>query len=84
MPFKVTDTKWLETESARVTSIILMPKFWHRAWTDNSLQATLAEIGLYYSMPEIRELNDELHKQGSVEDVGIAGPEPAPEPVSPE
>jgi len=70
MAFKVTDAKWLEVESARVASLILMPKFWHRAWTRQSLKQELDKIGLEYSMPEIELLNDELHKQGIVEDKG--------------
>lgn len=69
MPFKITHTKWLETEVARVMGVILMPKFWHRAWTDQSLKVALNDIGLDYSLPEVEELNDELHKLSIVEDV---------------
>ena len=70
MPWKVTQTKWLQVETDRVESIILMPKFWHRAWTPESLQEALADIGLEYSMPEIELINDELHTRGVVEDLG--------------
>ncbi len=83
MPFKVTDKKWLETESARITSILLIPRFWHRAWTPNSLQEALSEIGLIYSLPQVTAINDELHKQGIVEDVKEPAPVPEPHPGAP-
>ena len=70
MPWKVTAAKWLQVETDRVLSIILMPKFAHRAWTPESLQEALKEIGLEYSMPEIQLINDELHTRGVVEDLG--------------
>lgn len=70
MPFKVTREKWLETETSRVVDIILGVKFWHKAWTPQSLRKALAEIGLDYSLPQVREINDELHRRGIVEDVG--------------
>ena len=71
MPFKVTDAKWLETEGNRVEQIILMPKYWHRAWTRQSLQqALLKEVGLEYSANQIALINDELHARGIVEDEG--------------
>ncbi len=81
MAFKVTSAKWLETESARITSILLMPRFWHKVWDDKSLLAALQEIGLNYTLKEVSLLNDELHKQGIVEDVTGPVPQPAPEPV---
>lgn len=83
MPFKVTDKKWLEKESARVGEIILMPKFWHRAWTDQSLHEALNGLGLTYSLPEVRLLNDELHNQGIVEDINQPAPGPEPDPAPP-
>ncbi len=69
MPWKVTDAKWLQVETDRVEGILLMPKFWHRAWTDAPLQEALREIGLRYSRPEITLINDELHARGVVADV---------------
>lgn len=69
MPFRVSHTKWLATETDRVQAIILMPKFWHRAWTPQSLQEALLDIGLDYSMPQILEINEELHRRTVVEDV---------------
>jgi len=69
MPFKVSRTKWLQVETDRVQSIILMPKFWARAWTPQSLKAALEEIGLTYSLPEIEAINDQLHTRGIVEDI---------------
>ncbi len=68
MPFKVKHAKWLETEVARVGGLLLIHKFWHRAWTKSSLKQSLADLGLSYSMPEIKELNDALHAAGIVED----------------
>lgn len=69
-PFKVSHSTWLDTEAERIKNIILVPKYWHRAWTKESLKETLADIGLEYSMQEIAELNDKLHLLGIVEDVG--------------
>ena len=69
MAFKVTQAKWLEMESARVREVILMPKFWGVRWNQSKLRKELADIGLHYSKEEIGLLNDELHKQGIVEDV---------------
>ena len=69
MPFKVSNELWLKTETDRIQDIIIGIKYWHRAWTRESLQAELLEIGLEYSMPEIEELNDELHRRGDVEDI---------------
>jgi len=70
MPWKVTPTKWLEKEGDRIEALILMPKYWHRAWTRQSLQEELHALGLEYSMEEIASLNDELHRRGIVEDQG--------------
>src|SRR3990167_4315111 len=70
MPWRVTDATWLAVESARIKDIILTPRHWRRAWTDQALKAALEDIGLVYSMTEIRLLNDELHRLGVVEDVG--------------
>lgn len=70
MPFKVAHDRWLKEETDRVESFILMPKFWRKRWTDQSLKQALLDIGLNYSMPEIREINDELHHRGIVEDIG--------------
>lgn len=69
MAFKVTHASWLKTEVDRIENIILGIKFWHRAWTHQSLKEEMEGIGLSYSMPEILELNDELHTRGIVEDV---------------
>ena len=69
MSFSVTKAKWLETESARIRDIILMPRFWHKVWDDKTLHQDLAAIGLKYTPEEVKLLNDELHKQGIVEDV---------------
>ena len=70
MPWKVEHARWLQVETDRVASIILMPKYWHRAWTPQSLKEELKEpIGLEYSLPEVEEINGELHRRGVVADV---------------
>jgi len=69
MPFKVSHDRWLQVEADRVQVIIEMPKFWHRGWTPQSLQEALLDLGLEYSMPQITEINDELHRRAVVEDV---------------
>lgn len=69
MAFRVAHDVWLATESARVKGLLLMPKWWGKKWSHQKLQKELADLGLVYSKPEIEELNDELHKQGVVEDV---------------
>ena len=71
MPWKVTDATWLRVEADRVSEIILLPRYWHRAWTPQSFQEELEGIGLVYSLPEVQLLNDELHKRGVVKDVGL-------------
>lgn len=70
MAFRVAHDTWLKTEADRIEGILLMPKFWRRAWTGQSLKEALSDIGLDYSMPEIQELNEELHRRGIVEDIG--------------
>ena len=70
MAWKVTKAKWLQVETDRVESIVLMPKFWRRVWTPESLQGALKGIGLEYSMPDVQLINDELHTRGVVEDLG--------------
>lgn len=69
MAFKVSHTKWLQVETDRVEAIILMPKFWNRAWTAQSLKDALEELGLDFSLPEIQEINDQLHLRGVVTDL---------------
>jgi len=69
MPFKVSQATWLAIEAKRIQDIITSPRYWRRAWTDRALHAALEDIGLHYSLPEIRLLNDELHRLGVVEDL---------------
>ena len=69
MPFKVSQATWLKRETDRVEALILMPKYWHRAWTPQSLKAELEALGLEYSLPEVEALNGELHKRNVVEDI---------------
>lgn len=68
MAFKVTTEKWLAAEGDRIEAFVLMPKFWHKAWTRLDLRKELSDIGLDYSEREIAVLNDELHRRGIVED----------------
>lgn len=75
-PWRVTHATWLTTELERVKSILLVPKFWHRAWTVQSLKEALGDIGLVYSIPQLQEINDELHRLGIVEDVPESEPAP--------
>jgi hypothetical protein len=85
MAFTVTKKKWLEVETERVQSIILMPKYWHRAWTAESLHQELTgPIGLAYTLAEVQEINEELHKAKVVEDMADPGPEPEPAPAAEE
>ena len=69
MPFKVTHARWLQVETDRVQAIIEVPKYWHRAWTPQSLKKELENLGLEYSMPQVQEINEELHRRSVVEDV---------------
>ncbi len=78
MAFQVSKTTWLATESARIAAIIVTPRLWRRRWDDKSLLAALQEIGLNYTLAEVQTLNDALHKQGIVEDIGVT---PAPTPI---
>lgn len=70
MSFKVAYDKWLQEETDRVEAFILMPKWWRRRWRLPALRRALADIGLDYSMPEVTQINEELHRRGVVEDVG--------------
>ena len=70
MAFKVTEEKWLENEANRIQAIIFMPRYWHRAWTPQSLKEELLNTQhLEYSLEEITTINDELHRRGDVEDI---------------
>ena len=77
--FAVRHAIWLATESARLEAIILTPKHWGVKWDHKRLRAALQDIGLAYSLAQIAELNDDLHKRRIVEDVEEATP--APEPI---
>ncbi|MBI2869389.1 MAG: hypothetical protein HYX96_06155 [Chloroflexi bacterium] len=80
--FAVSHETWLKTEGDRIQGFILMPRFWGARWDHRRLQKELAEAGLGYTLDQIAELNDELHKRGIVADVAAA-PDPvlAPEPA---
>ncbi len=82
MSFSVTKEKWLETESNRLAGFVLMPRFWHKTWTDKTLHEELLKIGLKYTLDEVTTLNDALHKQGIVEDVPVVVPAPEPASIS--
>jgi hypothetical protein len=69
VPWKVTAETWLRVETDRIQAIILMPKYWNRAWTAQSLKEALSEIGLDYSLPEVDLINDELHNRLVVVDL---------------
>ncbi len=69
MAFVVSKTTWLQVEGDRVQAIITVPRFWRRKWDDKSLLKELNDIGLAYTLDEIKVLNDELHTRGIVEDV---------------
>lgn len=77
-PFVVTHATYLATEADRIQSLILMPRLWGRKWTHKSLQKELEDIGLKYTLEQIAELNDVLHKRGIVEDLVTPGPAPVP------
>ncbi len=72
--FRVTHATWLATETERVRDILIGIKFWGVKWDHKRLQKELGDIGLNYSMAEIAELNDELHKRLIVEDITEAAP----------
>jgi len=78
-PFCVTHATWLATESARLQAIILSPRHWGVKWDHKRLRAALQDSGLAYSLAQIAELNDDLHKRGIVEDIREIAP--APEPI---
>ncbi len=83
MSFRVTHDVWLKTESARIETLLLMPRFWGRIWDDKSLTAELNAIGLPYTLKQVQELNGELHKRGIVEDIIAPAAEPSAEPATP-
>ena len=70
MPWRVKTAIWLKVETDRVEEIILLPRYWGRSWTPRSLKEELRKTqGLFYSLPEINQINGELHTRGVVEDV---------------
>ncbi len=69
MPFSVTKETWLRVESDRVAAIIVRPSFWHRKWDEKTLLVDLKEIGLDYTLDEVKVLVDELRKRGTVADI---------------
>jgi len=71
MAFRVTHEVWLATESARIRDFILMPRFWGMKWDDKRLLRELHDIGMMYTLEQVIELNDKLHTDGVVEDIGI-------------
>ena len=79
MAFRVTHEVWLATESARIRDFVLMPRFWGWKWDDKRLLKELNDVGMGYTLDQVKELNDKLHKDGVVEDIGIM-----PEPATPE
>ncbi len=78
MPWKVAHARYIQVEADRIQAIIEMPRYWNRTWTSKSLRDELGNTQhLVYSVPEVEELNDELHTRGVVED---QGPPPPPVP----
>jgi hypothetical protein len=69
MAFRVSRATALRVETDRVEQIILVPRFWRRVWTTESLLEELHGIGLNYTLEELSRINDELHERGVVEDV---------------
>lgn len=74
MPFRVKQETWLKTEGDRLQSILLMPKYWRKTWTDVTLWSELHNMGLDYTIEEVQLLNDELHKRKVVEDIPESQP----------
>ncbi len=71
MPWGIAHAHWLKLETDRIQSIIEMPRYWHRSWTPESLKEEIEGTQkLEYSLPEIKEISDELLKRGVVEDLG--------------
>ena len=79
MAYRVIHDVWLATESARIRDFVLMPRFWGVKWDDKRLLKELNDVGMGYTLDQVRELNDQLHKDGVVEDIGLT-----PEPATPE
>ena len=71
MAFRVTHANWLKVETDRVQGILFMRRNNKKTWTSQSLRNYLEKAAyIHYTLPEIEEINDELHKNGIVEDVG--------------
>jgi len=82
VPYRVTHDMWLATESARLREFVLMPRFWGMKWDDKRLLKELNDIGLMYTLEQVDELNDKLHKDGVVEDIGIIIEPATPETIA--
>jgi len=69
MPFKVKATKWLEIETNRVESQILMRKYESKEWTPESLKDELDAVGLDYTEDQLTLIHAELVRRKIVENV---------------
>ncbi len=71
MAFRVTKSVSLKVCTNQVEAVITMPRLRNRIWTDKSLHTCLLEIGLDYTLVEVKLMNDELHTRGIVEDIPV-------------
>lgn len=82
MAYRVKHEVWLATESARIKDFVLMPRFWGVKWDDKRLLKELNDIGMGYTLDMVLELNDQLHKDKVVEDIGIIIEPATPETIA--
>ncbi len=65
--YKVSSTTWLNTESARVEAILLLPRLWGKAWTPNKLRKEMADVGLDYTLVQLGLILSDLLGRGIIE-----------------
>ena len=54
---------WLKSETDRVEGLILKPSNWSTTWEASSLQLSLKDQGLTYTVPQCQEILEELKER---------------------
>ena len=71
MAYRVIPAVWLKTEADRVEAFMLMPKYWARTWTVESLKQELDKAGMEYSTGDVELIGAELVTRGIIEVVPV-------------
>ena len=67
MPYKITDTAWLDREIARAKGIVLQHMVKDQEYTVAEILALLVDYGLNYTNPEYQAIGAALIADGTIE-----------------